>query len=74
MSSHVWCAPRLLFAGQWITLDRREEVYFKTHWETLEFPIAVPVRSTEYRLEFTAVAAGCASRSLQVTQAWLLQG
>ncbi|MEW5318076.1 MAG: hypothetical protein WDW38_009329 [Sanguina aurantia] len=52
--------------GQWITLDRREEVYFKTHWETLEFPIAVPVRSTEYRLEFTAVAAGCASRSLQV--------
>ncbi|GFH27645.1 uncharacterized protein HaLaN_26003, partial [Haematococcus lacustris] len=50
----------------WVVVDSRTHTYFTNHGETKRFQTAHPVAARKYMLEFTAVAAGCASRSIQV--------
>ena len=53
-------------ADDWQVVDKRSNVYFTNHGETKSFTVANPIGASSYKLVFTAVAAGCASRSIQV--------
>uniref|UniRef100_A0A7R9VJX8 F5/8 type C domain-containing protein n=1 Tax=Chlamydomonas euryale TaxID=1486919 RepID=A0A7R9VJX8_9CHLO len=70
--SHLSGAPRdwelrARTAGGWVLVDKRALVYFAGHREERRFVAQSPVVATEYRFEFSAVAAGCASQSIQVS-------
>eukprot|EP00967_Tisochrysis_lutea_P101571 scaffold152523_cov19-Tisochrysis_lutea.AAC.1 len=52
--------------GDWEEIDRQTHIYFSGHRQTQKFVVAKPIIAQKYMLEFTAVAAGCASRSIQV--------
>ncbi|KAL6756657.1 hypothetical protein V8C86DRAFT_2644588 [Haematococcus lacustris] len=71
--SHLNGTPRdwslkawLSSTESWVVVDSRTHTYFTNHGETKRFQTAHPVAARKYMLEFTAVAAGCASRSIQV--------
>lgn len=53
--------------GLWEVVDKRSHVYFSGHRQTHKFQVAKPMVARKYKLEFTAVAAGCASRSIQAS-------
>lgn len=54
-------------AGEWVVIDERRLVYFSKHQQTMEFDVKEAVASSQWMFEFTAVSAGCASKSLQVS-------
>eukprot|EP00200_Dunaliella_tertiolecta_P006306 CAMPEP_0202355414 /NCGR_PEP_ID=MMETSP1126-20121109/10320_1 /ASSEMBLY_ACC=CAM_ASM_000457 /TAXON_ID=3047 /ORGANISM="Dunaliella tertiolecta, Strain CCMP1320" /LENGTH=984 /DNA_ID=CAMNT_0048948029 /DNA_START=163 /DNA_END=3117 /DNA_ORIENTATION=- len=58
--------------GDWEEIDRQTHIYFSGHRQTQKFVVAKPIIAQKYMLEFTAVAAGCASRSIQVGDVELL--
>ena len=58
----------LPLAGKWVVVDKRAHQFFATHRQTNTYKINEPVVARKYKFEFTAVAAGCASRSLQVCE------
>ncbi|KAG2491383.1 hypothetical protein HYH03_010175 [Edaphochlamys debaryana] len=51
---------------EWMVVDTRSQVYFTNHQERKKFQVAKPMLARIYAFEFTAVAAGCASRSIQI--------
>lgn len=56
----------VLHADQWIVADQQKNVYFKNHDEKKRYKISNPGLAIKYKLVFSAVATGCASRSIQV--------
>lgn len=53
--------------GDWVVVDERSHVYFSGHRQTHKFDVARPTEARKYKLVFTAVSAGCASRSIQAS-------